>query len=174
MVTGDLGAGTFPDVWPTWDADAVLDVTDTGGCSWTAQTVVTRVRQLFMWNESEAAIIRRASPETAERWDRMSAEQRTLLQQGLRGEWRRLGGAEGADNRLTLGSACPLTASAADRARLCQWGLPHPGVYQWQTTVAYTTVEEATGKALESELPVAYGVNRFLRLVDHASFGGRR
>ena len=173
VVTGDLGAGTFPDVWPTWEDDAALDVTDTGGCAWTAQTVITRARQLFMWNESEAALIRQAAPVEAERWERMNAGQRARLQQQLRGEWRRLGGA-GADNRLSVGSACPLTTPAAGRDRLCRWGLPHPGVYQWQTTVAYSTVEESTGDELESEMIIASGVNRFLRLVDYASFQGRR
>lgn len=173
VVTGDLGAGAFPDVWPTWEDAAVLDVTDTGGCAWTAQTVITRARQLFMWNESEAALIRQAAPVEAERWDRMDTGQRARLQRQLQGAWRRLGGA-GADNRLWVGSACPLTTPAADRDRLCRWGLPHPGVYQWETTVAYSTVEESTGDELESELIIASGVNRFLRLVDYASFQGRR
>ena len=174
VVTGDFGDGVFPDVWPVWDAGAVLDVSDTGGCAWTAQSVVTRVRQLFMWNEADAAVIRRVSPVTAERWDRMDADQRSRLQGQIRREWRRLDDEAGRMDKVILGSSCPIATSAANRSRLCQWGLPHPGVYEWRASVTYSTVEEATGDALESELTVASGADHFVRLVDHASYQGRR
>lgn len=174
VVTGDFGDGVFPDVWPAWDAGAALDVSDTGGCAWTAQSVVTRVRQLFMWNEADAAVIRRVSPVTAERWDRMDADQRSRLQGQIRREWRRLDDEAGRIDKVILGSSCPIATSAANRSRLCQWGLPHPGVYEWRASVTYSTVEEATGDALESELTVASGADHFVRLVDHASYQGRR
>lgn len=174
VVTGDFGDGVFPDVWPVWDAGAALDVSDTGGCTWTAQSVVTRVRQLFMWNEADAAVIRRVSPVTAERWDRMDADQRSRLQGQIRREWRRLDDEAGRMDKVILGSSCPIATSAANRSRLCQWGLPHPGVYEWRASVTYSTVEEATGDALESELTVASGADHFVRLVDHASYQGRR
>lgn len=174
VVTGDFGDGVFPDVWPVWDAGASLNVSDTGGCAWTAQSVVTRVRQLFMWNEADAAVIRRVSPVTAERWDRMDDSQRSRLQGQIRREWRRLDDEAGRVDKVILGSSCPIATSAANRSRLCQWGLPHPGVYEWRVSVTYSTVEEATGDALESELTVASGADHFVRLVDHASYQGRR
>ncbi len=133
-----------------------------------------RVRQLFMWNEADAAVIRRVSPVTAERWDRMDAGQRSRLQGQIRREWRRLDDEAGQIDKVILGSSCPIATSAANRSRLCQWGLPHPGVYEWRVSVTYSTVEEATGDALESELTVASGADHFVRLVDHASYQGRR
>ena len=148
-------------VWTVIDSAALWSVPSPDGCVWEATDVEVLVAQLLPWRSGDRLDIEDAAaarPDAGfdtylQRWDRLSATQRSQAQQY------HVGG--------DVSHACDF-ADAKDPAlakNRCSWELPWAGVWNWSISACFEGV--GTERTYEECAVLDRGVEWFLNVVDY-------
>ncbi|MYE64444.1 MAG: hypothetical protein F4231_00780 [Acidimicrobiaceae bacterium] len=148
-------------VWTVIDSAALWSVPSPDGCVWEATDVEVLVMQLLPWRSGDRLDIESAAearPDAGfdtylERWDRLSAIQRSQAQR------------HHPDGGVS--HTCGF-ADAKDPARAesqCSWELPWAGVWNWSISACFEGV--TTERTYEECAVLDQGVEWFLNILDY-------
>ena len=159
VTTGDPGVGGgSPRIWPWWSSDSDLTVTDTTGCVWNMEEIISSAHPMFIWYDADKAAVSRVAPAMRTQWNAMSTEQRDEAEATGRRTLERVGLGQPEDGKWLGGSCGPGDIPETD----CVWGLPFPGVWQWSMTIRYRSPEDPRYR----DLTIVSGITRFWRFAD--------